>query len=81
MCSMAPLDADEIRWRGRLGLSKNSGPPQNNLKTLNEKIGKMRLFGIVFGHFEALIGSYMCGVASLDVDEMDEEADLVLVGV
>ena len=77
MCSMAPLDADEIRWRGRLGLGKNSGPPQNNLKTLNEKIGKMRLFGIVFGHFEAL----MCDVASLDVDEMDEEADLVLVGV
>ena len=41
----------------------------------------MRLFGIVFGHFEALMGSYMCDVASLDVDEMDEEADLVLVGV
>ena len=41
----------------------------------------MRLFGIVFGHFEALMGSYKCDVASLDVDEMDKEADLVLVGV
>ena len=39
-----------------------SSEPRENKKVCH--------FGGVYGHFEAIMGSWMCGVVSLDVDEI-----------
>ena len=41
------------------------GCPLNQVKIKNSS-----LFGGVYGHFEAIMGSWMCGMVSLDVDEI-----------
>ena len=44
--------------------------PTHILNTIYKKIGKMGHFRVFYGDIEALMGSWMCVVVSLDVGEM-----------
>ena len=53
-----------------MGLGKNLGPLRHDSTSVLRCQGKWVYFGGVFGYFGVILGSQMCGAATLDVQEM-----------